>query len=122
METTCTELYISPMTFALPGSVFLACRAALQRPQLDADVPVGRVADACLYWYSCKNDNRSVDCTLHYTEPHPEEPITAGLYDIETTVRTMLSSCICIHPPIHSLSTPLIARIVKSSSGVTLTR
>ncbi|KAN0140665.1 hypothetical protein V8E53_001492 [Lactarius tabidus] len=74
------------MTFALPGSVFLACRAALQRPQLDADVPVGRVADACLYWYSCKNDKRSVNCTLHYAEPRPEEPITAGLYDIETTL------------------------------------
>jgi hypothetical protein len=74
------------MSYVLPGSVFLACRAILQCPRNDPDFPSGRITDAHLYWYNTENDERGVDCILHYAERNPERPVTAGLYDIRTTV------------------------------------
>lgn len=75
------------MTYELPGSIFLACRAVLQCPEMDPDVPSRRITNAQLYWYNSENDHRGLECTLYYAEQDPADPITAGLYDIETTVR-----------------------------------
>jgi hypothetical protein len=77
------------MSYNLPGSVFLSCRAILQWPQQDPDVPCGRIAEAQLYWYNDENDHRDVECTLYYAEQDPGLPLTAGLYDINTTVCTL---------------------------------
>jgi hypothetical protein len=74
------------MSFDLPGSVFLSCRAILQWPQNDPDVPSGRIADALLYWYNTENDNCEIDWILYYAEQHPGLPMTVGMYDIQTTV------------------------------------
>ena len=75
------------MSYHLPGSLFLTCRAMLQWLRNDPDVPFGRIVDARLYWYNNENQNRSVDCTLYYAETNLIHPIIAGLYDIETSVR-----------------------------------
>ena len=76
------------MICSFPGSIFLACRAVLQWPQNNPDVPFARIADAHLYWYNAESEDREVECVLHYAEWNLGEPITAGLYDIETTVRS----------------------------------
>lgn len=35
---------------------------------------------------NCESDDREIECVLHYAERNMEQPVTAGLYDIETTV------------------------------------
>lgn len=78
-------------TYELPGSVFLAGHAVLQCPQMDPDVPSGRITCAQLYWCNTKSNHCSLKCMLFYAEQDPADPVTAILYYIETTICTNVS-------------------------------
>lgn len=80
------------MSYHLPGSLFLACRAMLQRPRNDPDVPFGRIVEARLYWYNNEDQIRAIDCVLYYAEMNLERPVVAGLYDVQTSVRLYYAS------------------------------
>ena len=77
------------MTYQLPGCLFITCCAMLQWPRNDLDVPFGRIVDARLHWNNNEKQDRAVDCVLYYAESNLEEPVTSGLYDIETTVSVL---------------------------------
>ena len=63
----------------------------LQWPRNDPDMPIRRIVDTRLYWYNNGNQTRAINCMLYYLETNLEHPVSAGLYDVETSM-CMLST------------------------------
>jgi hypothetical protein len=75
------------MALTLPGTAYVFCRALFGQSRELPRFEKYKAVETHLLWYNTPEKHYTFTCSLAY--PHDDMPgsLTAGLYDIVTTVR-----------------------------------